>query len=92
MLYLVLRVSFLPKQMFVCFTRLPKSTADFFGRRNAMSLECAVFIAGVLIQVTAFTSWVQVALGRLISGLGAGGLSAAVPIVRCRAPVVQSDF
>jgi len=55
-------------------------TADFFGRRNAMSLECAVFIAGVLIQVTAFTSWAQVALGRLVSGLGVGGLSAAVPI------------
>ena len=31
-----------------------------------MSLECAVFIIGVIIQVTAFTSWVQVALGRLV--------------------------
>lgn len=52
-----------------------------------MSLECAVFIAGVLIQVTAFTSWVQVALGRLVSGLGVGGLSAAVPIVRSQTSV-----
>jgi len=59
-------------------------TADFFGRRNAMSLECAVFIAGVIIQVTAFTSWVQLALGRLVSGFGVGGLSAAVPIVCTR--------
>ena len=46
-----------------------------------MSLECAVFIAGVIIQVTAFTSWVQIMIGRFVSGLGAGGLSAAVPIV-----------
>jgi len=45
-----------------------------------MSLECVVFVTGVIIQVTAFTSWVQVALGRLVSGLGVGGLSAAVPI------------
>jgi hypothetical protein len=47
-----------------------------------MSLECAVFIAGVIIQVTAFTSWVQIAIGRLVSGLGVGGLSATVPMVR----------
>lgn len=46
-----------------------------------MSLECAVFITGVIIQVTAFTSWVQVVLGRLVSGLGVGGLSVIVPIV-----------
>jgi hypothetical protein len=59
-----------------------------------MSLECVIFIAGVIIQVTAFTSWVQFALGRLISGLGVGGLSAAVPIVRTRTsmgPSLVSD-
>jgi SP family sugar:H+ symporter-like MFS transporter len=52
-----------------------------------MSLECAIFIAGVIIQVTAFTSWVQIMVGRFISGLGVGGLSAAVPVVR---PCAQS--
>lgn len=67
--------------MFIPVT-IAKSIADFFGRRNAMSLECIVFIVGVIIQVTAFTSWVQVALGRLISGLGVGALSITVPIVR----------
>ena len=35
---------------------------------------------GVLIQITTFNSWVQFALGRLISGLGVGALSAAVPM------------
>jgi len=39
-----------------------------------------VFIIGVIIQITAFESWVQVAIGRLISGLGVGALSAAVPM------------
>ena len=52
-----------------------------------MSLECAIFITGVIIQVTAFTSWVQVALGRLVSGLGVGGLSIIVPIVCFRTSV-----
>ena len=47
-----------------------------------MSLECAIFIVGVIIQVTAFASWVQIMVGRFVSGLGVGGLSAAVPLVR----------
>ncbi|EJC99120.1 general substrate transporter [Fomitiporia mediterranea MF3/22] len=55
-------------------------TADFFGRRNAMSMECGVFIIGVLIQITTFHAWYQFAIGRLIAGLGVGALSAAVPM------------
>ncbi|ELU42890.1 monosaccharide transporter [Rhizoctonia solani AG-1 IA] len=55
-------------------------TADFFGRRIAMSLECAVFSIGVIIQVTAFQAWYQIMIGRFISGLGVGALSAAVPL------------
>ena len=57
-------------------------TADFFGRRWAISLECIVFSLGVLIQVTAFNAWEQVMMGRWVSGLGVGALSAAVPLVR----------
>ena len=34
-------------------------TADFFGRRNAMSLECLVFATGVVIQMTSFHAWYQ---------------------------------
>ncbi|TFK80912.1 general substrate transporter [Polyporus arcularius HHB13444] len=54
--------------------------ADWLGRRYAMTVECGVFMVGVLIQITAFHSWVQFAIGRLISGLGVGSLSAAVPM------------
>lgn len=56
-------------------------TADFLGRRHAMSTECIVFIIGVVIQITSTNVWQQYAVGRLISGLGVGALSAAVPIV-----------
>ncbi|KAF5369385.1 hypothetical protein D9758_002546 [Tetrapyrgos nigripes] len=55
-------------------------TAEFFGRRYAMVVECLVFIVGVIVQITAFSSWEQFAVGRLISGLGVGALSAAVPM------------
>ncbi|KIP04406.1 hypothetical protein PHLGIDRAFT_93500 [Phlebiopsis gigantea 11061_1 CR5-6] len=54
--------------------------ADTLGRRKAMTSECIVFIVGVLIQITAFHSWAQFAVGRLIGGLGIGALSAAVPM------------
>jgi len=59
---------------------LGASLADRVGRKNAMSIECTVFIIGVIIQLTAFTAWYQVAIGRFIAGLGVGGLSAAVPL------------
>ncbi|KAI0324563.1 general substrate transporter [Cubamyces sp. BRFM 1775] len=55
-------------------------TADYLGRRYAMTVECGVFMIGVIIQITAFHSWVQFAIGRLVSGFGVGSLSAAVPM------------
>ena len=56
-------------------------TADFLGRRLAMTAECVMFIIGVIIQITATHQWAQFAVGRLISGFGIGALSAAVPMV-----------
>ncbi|KAF8530164.1 general substrate transporter [Hysterangium stoloniferum] len=54
--------------------------ADTLGRRRAMSLECLIFSLGVIIQITTGVHWYQFAVGRLISGFGVGGLSAAVPM------------
>lgn len=45
-----------------------------------MSVECVVFCIGVIIQVTSFQAWYQVAIGRLVTGLGVGALSSAVPL------------
>ena len=56
-------------------------TADFLGRRRAMASECVVFIVGVIIQLCSFHVWQQFAVGRLVSGLAVGALSAAVPMV-----------
>lgn len=56
--------------------------ADLLGRRRAMSTECVVFIVGVIVQIASEHAWAQFAVGRLISGLGVGALSAAVPMVR----------
>lgn len=54
--------------------------ADRLGRRWAMIVECIVFDIGVLVQVVSFYAWYQVAIGRFITGLGVGALSAAVPL------------
>jgi SP family sugar:H+ symporter-like MFS transporter len=54
--------------------------ADKLGRRKAMFVETLVFDIGAIIQVTAFDAWYQIAIGRLITGLGVGALSAAVPL------------
>ncbi|KAN0088323.1 general substrate transporter [Tylopilus felleus] len=45
-------------------------TADFLGRRYAMSAECIVFIIGVIVRITSTIMLQQYAVGRLISGLG----------------------
>ncbi|TFK51298.1 general substrate transporter [Heliocybe sulcata] len=64
----------------LCGAIIGAPTADFLGRRRAMVSECMVFIVGVIIQITSTTSWVQFAIGRLVSGFGVGALSAAVPM------------
>jgi len=55
-------------------------TADFLGRRYAMCAECLIFSVGVIIQISSEHVWQQFAVGRLVSGLGIGALSAAVPM------------
>ena len=54
--------------------------ADYLGRRWAMSIECMVTTIGFIVQITTFDTWQQIAVGRLIAGLGVGALSAAVPM------------
>lgn len=64
----------------LCLTQIHR-TADFLGRRYAMVVECGIFIIGVVVQMASVSQWAQFAVGRLISGLGVGALSAAVPMV-----------
>ena len=45
-----------------------------------MTSECIIFMVGVIIQISSTHQWAQFAVGRLISGLGVGALSSAVPM------------
>jgi hypothetical protein len=46
-----------------------------------MTVECVIFIIGVIIQISATSVWQQVCMGRWVSGLAVGALSSAVPMV-----------
>lgn len=49
--------------------------ADWLGRRSTIILACCVFLAGVIVQLVSL-SVAALVVGRLISGLGVGFISA----------------
>ena len=51
--------------------------ADYLGRRNTIVTGCAVFSAGVALQVASTTISLLVS-GRLIAGIGVGSVSAVI--------------
>lgn len=55
--------------------------ADIFGRKAAIVTWNLVFIIGVIVQIsTPGGKWYQVAVGRLVAGIGVGGLSVLTPM------------
>ncbi|KAF8962856.1 general substrate transporter [Flammula alnicola] len=63
--------------------------ADRFGRRYAMTSECGLFAVGIVIQLCTVQVWQQVAVGRFVSGLAVGALSAAVPMYQAETAPTQ---
>ena len=53
-------------------------SADRFGRKVAIYSGCLLFIIGAILQATAF-SLAQMAVGRLVVGLGVGSAAMIVP-------------
>jgi SP family sugar:H+ symporter-like MFS transporter len=54
--------------------------ADVFGRRLAISGSALFCCVGNIIEISSETVWAQFAVGRLVTGLGIGALSVAVPM------------
>jgi SP family sugar:H+ symporter-like MFS transporter len=55
-------------------------TADMYGRRIGLMIMMVFYIVGILIQITAVDKWYQYFIGRIISGLGVGGISVISPL------------
>jgi len=54
--------------------------ADSLGRRMAISASALFCCVGNIIEISSSTTWVQFAVGRLVTGVGIGSLSVAVPM------------
>lgn len=54
--------------------------ADSLGRRMAISVSALSCMVGNIIEISSSSSWVQFAVGRLVTGFGIGALSVAVPM------------
>jgi SP family sugar:H+ symporter-like MFS transporter len=54
--------------------------ADSLGRRLAISVSALFCCVGNIIEISSESSWPQFAVGRLVTGLGIGSLSVAVPM------------
>ncbi|KAI9045823.1 sugar porter family MFS transporter [Aspergillus affinis] len=54
--------------------------ADRFGRKYSMTLWSLIHMVGIIIQMATDDKWYQVAVGRLVAGLGVGALSSVVPM------------
>ncbi|KAF2100825.1 general substrate transporter [Rhizodiscina lignyota] len=54
--------------------------ADGIGRKLCITTCCIVFCVGNIVQIATDTHWYQIAVGRLVAGLGVGGLSVLTPM------------
>ncbi|CAB94949.1 High-affinity glucose transporter ght1 [Schizosaccharomyces pombe] len=54
-------------------------TTDRIGKRNSIIGFCVIYLIGVIIQVTAVPSWVQIMVAKIWTGLGIGALSVLAP-------------
>jgi Sugar (and other) transporter len=53
---------------------------DRFGRKPCISLWAFVFAIGQVIEISAQKAWYQLVIGRVVEGLGIGGLSILTPL------------
>lgn len=54
--------------------------ADTYGRKWSISAWCGIHVIGTLIVITSMSQVGQVIAGRIICGIGVGGLSVVVPM------------
>ena len=63
--------------------------ADVLGRRLAISVSAVASCAGTAIEISSQTAWAQFAVGRMVTGLGIGALSVAVPMYQSESAPAQ---
>ncbi|MCO0638292.1 MFS transporter, partial [Lutimaribacter sp. EGI FJ00014] len=54
---------------------------DIYGRRIGLITVTAIYVVGILIQITSINKWYQYFIGRIISGIGVGGIAVLSPML-----------
>jgi SP family sugar:H+ symporter-like MFS transporter len=54
--------------------------ADGIGRKHSISIWSLTFMIGSVIELSSSKAWYQIVVGRVVEGLGIGGLSILVPV------------
>ncbi|CCC70391.1 hypothetical protein NCAS_0E03210 [Naumovozyma castellii] len=52
---------------------------DFYGRKIGLVCVVSVYVVGVVIQISSTNNWIQYFIGRIVSGLGVGGIAVLSP-------------
>ncbi|BFZ65258.1 hexose transporter hxt5 [Saitoella coloradoensis] len=58
---------------------LSSPIADGYGKRISVMFWCAIYLVGIVLQISATNSWVHVMVARIVTGLGIGALSVVTP-------------
>lgn len=54
---------------------------DIYGRKIGLVTVVCIYIVGIIIQIASITKWYQYFIGRIISGLGVGGIAVLSPML-----------
>ncbi|SCV01773.1 LAME_0G18404g1_1 [Lachancea meyersii CBS 8951] len=54
---------------------------DMYGRRIGLMTVVVVYVVGIIIQIASIDKWYQYFIGRIISGLGIGGIAVLSPML-----------
>ncbi|CAL9734632.1 low-affinity glucose transporter Hxt3p [Monosporozyma servazzii] len=54
---------------------------DTHGRKKGLIVVSVIYIVGIVIQIASIDKWYQYFIGRIISGLGVGGISVLSPML-----------
>lgn len=55
-------------------------SGDMWGRRVGIMMAMAIYLVGIVIQISSLDKWYQYFIGRLITGLGVGTVSVLCPL------------
>ncbi|CCD24815.1 sugar porter family MFS transporter NDAI_0D05020 [Naumovozyma dairenensis CBS 421] len=54
---------------------------DIYGRRKALVFVTVVYMVGLIISIASIDKWYQYFIGRIISGMGVGGIAVYSPLL-----------